>query len=110
MDLLVQGLLLSSLHSPRTPLEGAKGNCKHTSECQSCWARTKAYNKRLRQREEEHQRSQDRARLKAKKITRRAKRRELFGSDSDSHELPPSPTWSELQFGIIQTEGGFHYE
>ena len=86
--------------------EGAKDDCENTSECQMCWMRTRAYKEGLRQREEEYRRSQERARLKAEQITRRAKRRELLGSDSDSDELPPSPTWSELQLDMIQAEAG----
>lgn len=70
--------------------------------------RTRAYKEGLRQREEEYRSSQERARLKAEQIARRAKRRELLGSDTDSDELPPSPTWSELQLDMIQAEADFY--
>jgi hypothetical protein len=85
--------------------EGGVDNGKNTSECLNCWARTKAYRDGLREREELFQRTQERARLRAKRIARRAGRRENLGSSSeDSDELSASPTWSEVHMAMIQSE------
>lgn len=88
--------------------EGAKDGYNNTSECQRCWAKSKAYKEGLRQREEEYQRHQERARLKAEQISKRAKRRELLGSDSNSDELPPSPTWSDIEYEMVQAEADLY--
>jgi len=58
--------------------------------------------------EEEYHRNQEGARLKIEQIARRALRRDIWSFDSDSDELPSSPTWDEEQLAMIQAEADFY--
>lgn len=82
--------------------EAAVERGRNMSECQRCWSFSRANE----QRAEEIRARQERARLRAEQATRRARRRELWGSDYEDSEddMAPSPTWSEIQMEMIQSE------
>lgn len=66
--------------------------------CESC-------GRKFRERIEAERERQRRARLRAEQAARRARRRELYYSASDSDEVvPPSPTWSDEQMDMVQCE------
>lgn len=76
------------------------------SECVTCGARRRAFNEELRRREEQFQR----ARLRAERIAKRERRRELLGSDygMDSDDSSASLTWSEEQLAMVQAEADIY--
>ena len=83
-----------------TPKKG-----KPLSICQVC----QQYERRIEEREEADRERQERARLRAEQAERRARRREAWGSASDSDDVrPPSPTWSEMQMDMIQAEADMY--
>ncbi|QKX62543.1 uncharacterized protein TRUGW13939_09704 [Talaromyces rugulosus] len=71
-------------------------------ECKRC----RLFSRAIEQRTEENRARQERARLRDEQRMRRARRRELWGSDYEYSEddIPQSPTWSEIQMGMIQSE------
>lgn len=102
-QIIVQGVLYVICGSCRSFKKGAKdddGN--NTAECESCWR----FRRAIKQRNDEHRARQERARKRAEQTARRAVRREMYGSEhEDSDEdIPPSPTWSDDYFEMIQAE------
>lgn len=80
---------------------GAVEDGKPLFVCQVCRRLTKA----IEERKEADRARQERARLRAEQAERRARRREMWGSASDSDEVfPPSPTSSEEYMDMIQAE------
>jgi hypothetical protein len=70
--------------------------------CQRCRAPSRA----IEERAEEYKARQTRANLRAEKAMRRAREKELYGSEGEDSgdEIPPSPTWSEIQMALVQGE------
>lgn len=82
--------------------EAAVEGGRNMSECRHC----RLYSREIERRLEEYRERQERARLRSEQAMRRARRRELWGSEyEDSEEdIPPSPTWSEIQMDMVQSE------
>ncbi|KAJ5894621.1 hypothetical protein N7495_006312 [Penicillium taxi] len=80
--------------------EGASENGKLLFVCQVCRGFTRAIEERAELDKSRH----ERARLRAEQAARRARRRETWGSASDSDDLPPSITSSEEYMEMIQAE------
>lgn len=79
----------------------ASENGKPLFVCQVCRRFTRA----IEERAEADRQRRERARLQAEQAERRARRREMWDSASDSDEIfPPSPTSSEEYMEMIQAE------
>ncbi|CAI7568657.1 unnamed protein product [Penicillium pancosmium] len=80
---------------------GVSENGRLLTVCQGCRRFTRAIEERV----EAERARRERARLRAEQAERRARRREVWGSASDSDEMfPPSPTSSEEYMDMIQAE------
>ncbi|KAL2783322.1 hypothetical protein BJX66DRAFT_318743 [Aspergillus keveii] len=87
--------------------EAAIEKGRSMSECQRCWSYLRAMEQRAEENRAREVRARLRAEQRAERASRRARRRELWGSSGseDSEDgVPPSPTWSEIQMEIIQSE------
>lgn len=85
--------------------EAASENGKPLFVCQVCRRRTRA----IEERAEANRARRERARLRAEQAERRARRREVWGSASESDEIiPPSPTSSEEYMEMIQAEAAMY--
>ena len=84
--------------------KGASENGKQLFVCQVCRRFTKA----IEERAEADRARRERARLRAEQAERRARRREVWGSASESDEIPPSPTSSEEYMEMIQAEAAMY--
>ncbi|PLN83960.1 hypothetical protein BDW42DRAFT_57773 [Aspergillus taichungensis] len=80
--------------------EAAVEGGRNMSQCHRCRSLSRA----IKQRAEEQRAREERARLQAERAMRRARRRQVWGSDSDySDDIPPSPTWSELRMDLVSS-------
>lgn len=85
--------------------EAASENGKPLAVCQGCRRFTRA----IEERAEADRARRERARLRAEQAERRARRREAWGSASDSDDIiPPSPTFSEEYMDIVQAEADMY--
>ncbi|CAG8299373.1 unnamed protein product [Penicillium nalgiovense] len=85
--------------------EGASENGKSLAVCRVCRRFTRAIEERV----EADRARRERASLRVEQAERRARRREAWGSDSDSDEIiPPSPTPSEKYMNMIQAEAAMY--
>lgn len=84
---------------------GASENGNPLFVCQVCRRFTRA----IEERAEADRARHERARVRAEQAERRARRREVWGSASDSDEIfPPSPTSSEEYMEMIQVEAAMY--
>lgn len=84
--------------------KGASENGKQLFVCQVCRRFARAFEERA----EADRARRERARLRAEQAERRARRREVWGSASESDEIPPSPTSSEEYMEMIQAEAAMY--
>ncbi|KAJ5365112.1 hypothetical protein N7517_007998 [Penicillium concentricum] len=81
--------------------KGVSENGTPLSVCQVCRRFTRA----IEERAEADRARRERARLRAEQAERRARRRDVWGSASDSDDIfPPHPTSSEEYMSMIQAE------
>lgn len=84
--------------------KGASENGKPLFVCQFCRRFTRA----IEERAEAERARRQRAQLRAEQAERIARRREMYGSASESDEIPPSPTSSEEYMDMIQAEAAMY--
>jgi hypothetical protein len=85
--------------------EAASENGQPLAVCQVCRRFTRA----IEERAAADRARRERARMRAEQAERRARRREEWGSASDSDEIiPPSPTSSEEYMEIVQAEADMY--
>lgn len=92
--ILIQGEQYVVCRSCGTFSDAAVEGGRNMSECQRC----RSFSRAIEQRTEEYRARQERANIRAEQSMRRARRREILGSDYEDSDddIPPSPTWYEI--------------
>lgn len=79
---------------------------RNAGECRSC----RIFSRAIEQRAEEYRARQERARLRAEQAIRRARHREVWGSEYEysDDDMTPSPSRSEIEMDMIQSEASMY--
>ncbi|KAE8324450.1 hypothetical protein BDV39DRAFT_180516 [Aspergillus sergii] len=101
-QIIVQGEQYVICRSCGAFREAAVEGGRNMSECRHC----RLFSREIERRAEEYRAQQERARLRVEQAMRRARSRELWGSEYEDSEddISSSPTWSEREMDMIQSE------